>query len=332
MQTASKNEQPAPLSSRPFGTESNVRAESLSRPNFFIVGAPKCGTSAWAKYLKSHPGVFVSDIKEPHFFSSDLPGKAWAHSLDEYEALFARAGDARAVGEASVFYLYSERAAEAIRNYNPEAKIIIFLRPQEQLLPALHRQFLFTFAESIEDFESAWRLSGERAPETIPELCAEPKLLDYRAVGQLREQVERFLNAFPPEQILIIRFEDWTRNPRSTYVQLLDFLGVEDDGRTEFPRINPAKAHLSKSLTRFLLYPPRFVQAPVNFLRRITGRKAFGIADWITRFLAKPPSRKSIPQSLSDEIRGVYEKDNAALEERIAGLRKAGLGVVATNS
>lgn len=291
-----------------------------SRPNFFIVGAPKCGTSAWAQYLKTHPSIFVSDIKEPHYFSLDLPGKRWTQSRDEYESLFSHSGAATALGEASVFYLYSTEAAEAIRSYNPDAKIIIFLRPQEELLPSLHQQYLFTFSESVEDFDRAWQLSGNRRPETVPELCTDPKLLDYKAVGRFHEQVERYLANFPPEQIRIVRFRDWTRDPRSTYVDLLDFLGVEDDGRTEFPPINEAKSHLSKSLTRFILQPPRIVQLPLELLRKLTGRKAFGLADRAARLLARRGYRASIPEQLREEIRDFYKEENRALEERLAQL------------
>lgn len=291
-----------------------------SRPNFFIVGAPKCGTTAWVEYLRTHPDIFLPDIKEPHFFAGDLPGKRWTDSPGKYESLFANAGSAKAVGEASVFYLYSTEAAEAIHRYDPDAKIIIFLRPQEQLLPSLHHQFLFTLSEDIEDFERAWSLSGKRPPETIPDRCPAAKLLDYKAMGRLREQVERFLDRFPPRQVRVVRFQEWTSDPRSTYLRLLDFLGVEDDGRTDFPPVNEAKSHLSKSLTRLIHYPPKIVRLPVEMLRKLTGRHALGIANRVSTLLARRGYRTSVPGSLLEEIRSYYEKDNQALDERLESL------------
>ena len=108
-------------------------------------------------------------------------------------------------------------------------------------MPSLHNQFLWEFAEEIEDFETAWRLSGRRPPETIPKTCLEPRTLDYAAMGRFREQVERYLVRFPAEQVRVIRFRDWVANPRATYVNVLDFLGLEDDGRTIFPRSTRAR-------------------------------------------------------------------------------------------
>src|SRR5690606_30582215 len=86
--------------------------KSMTRPNLFIVGAPKCGTTAWVEYLSSHPEIFFCDPKEPHFFNTDIPNFRWVRSLDEYLKLFVRAGSKKVVGEASILYLYSQEAAE----------------------------------------------------------------------------------------------------------------------------------------------------------------------------------------------------------------------------
>src|SRR5262249_42896094 len=138
------------------------------KPNLFIVGAMKCGTTAWYEYLRSHPNIFMPDLKEPGFFALDLPKWRGTESEAEYSALFADSGPARVIGEASAIYLMSNRAAQAIRDYNPAAKILIFLRVQEEYLPSLHNLNRLEFAEDIGDFETAWRLSGHRRPETIP--------------------------------------------------------------------------------------------------------------------------------------------------------------------
>jgi len=155
------------------------------KPGLFIVGAPKCGTTAWVRYLGEHPQIAFSRIKEPHFFALDLPGFREVEMKREYEALFSDAGDAAVLGEASVLYLFSKSAAEQIRKYNPDARILILLRAQEDYLPSWHQQLLYTFQEEIEDFGEAWRLSGQRRPETVPETCKEPSLLDYKAMGPI---------------------------------------------------------------------------------------------------------------------------------------------------
>ena len=121
------------------------------KPTFFIIGAPKCGTTAWVRYLRTHPGIFFADMKEPTHFATDLPGIRWVPTLAEYESLFDRGFGAPVVAEASAMYLYSADAADAIRRYNPDAKILIFLRSQDDFLQSYHHQLLFRFAETIED-------------------------------------------------------------------------------------------------------------------------------------------------------------------------------------
>ena len=205
-----------------------VRAPAQPRlPNLFIVGAPKCGTTAWAEYLGAHPDIFFPAYKDQCFFALDLPNFRLTRTEADYAEMYAEVGDAKVIGEASAMYLFSAAAAGAIRNHDPASKILIFLREQEDFLPSLHNQFLREFAEEIEDFETVWRLSGQRPPATIPTTCLEPRTLDYAAMGRFREQVERYLAAFPADQLRVIRFSDWIADPRTTYLEILDFLALE---------------------------------------------------------------------------------------------------------
>src|SRR3954462_2607244 len=102
----------------------------MNTPNLFIVGAPKCGTTAWVEYLRTHPDIFFPNSKEDCFFALDLPKFRFIHSEAEYSRLFAGSGDAKYVGEASAMYLFSKAAPNAMRDYNAAAKILIFLREQ----------------------------------------------------------------------------------------------------------------------------------------------------------------------------------------------------------
>lgn len=293
------------------------------KPNLFIVGAAKCGTTAWVEYLGDHRDVYFPDIKEPHYFAHDFPKKRLASSLEEYEELFAPAGDAKVLGEGSVMYLYSKVAAQAIRDYNPDAKILIFLREQEDFLPSLHHQYLWMFSENIEDFERAWRLSGKRAPESISKHCPDYKQLDYMEIAKFHEQVERYFDLFPHEQIRVFRFRDWTKDPRGTYLEILDFLGLEDDGRTEFEPVNEAKAHRIAWLGRMIVRPPRFAEAAVRLLRKLTGRQSLRIADRASRLLAARGYRTKVRPELREEIRGFYAEDNRRLEELLSSAGQA---------
>ncbi len=288
------------------------------KPNLFIVGAPKCGTTAWVEYLGSHPRIFFSKAKEPHHFSHDFPKWCWARTPQEYLALFRESGDAPVVGEGSVRYLYSRVAAREIHKFNPHARILIFLRSQEDFLPSLHNQQLYNRDESIENFEEVWRLSGKRSADTIPACCREPSFLDYKAMGRFREQVERFFAVFPAEQIRVLAFRDWIANPRQTYLDILRFLGLEDDGRTEFLPVNVAKHHKSKLVASLTQNPAPWVRRTSSLLTRVAGRE-LGLLTRL-RKLNRGTGYLSpqIAPSLKQEIREYYEAENLSLLSRIS--------------
>ena len=101
----------------------------MRKPDFFIVGAPKCGTTALYEYLRPHPNVFMSTVKEPHFFAKDLGSYPHIKTDEEYAALFAGANEQHLrVGEASVYYLRSAVAIPNIREFNPDARLIAMFR------------------------------------------------------------------------------------------------------------------------------------------------------------------------------------------------------------
>jgi len=292
-------------------------------PNLFIVGAPKCGTTAWAEYLGSHPDIFFPEHKDQCFFALDLPNFRLTRTAADYADLFAESGSARLIGEASAMYLFSKAAAGAIRGHDPASKILIFLRDQEDFLPSLHNQFLREFAEEIEDFETAWQLSGRRLPDTIPSTCLEPRTLDYAAMGRFRQQVERYLSTFPAEQIRVIQFRDWTAAPRKTYLEILEFLGLEDDGRTNFPPINSGQTYRSRALARLIMRPPLVVRRVARFIRALPLGQGLYRAARTFGFRSAPGYRDDIRPELRDEIRRYYADDNKALEDRLAELEHA---------
>jgi O-antigen/teichoic acid export membrane protein len=289
---------------------------ALLRPNLFIVGAPKCGTTAWAQYLSTHPGVFFSPVKEPHYFCTDLPGARAFTDLYDYLRLFKDA-DAPVRGEASTNYLYSANAAREIAKISPDARIIIFLRDQEEFLLSFHNYNLYTFRDEMADFESAWRLSGRRSPDEIPQTCPEPQLLDYKAEARFDEQVDRYFEVFPEEQIRVFNFRDWAKNPRETYLEILDFLGVPDDGRTHFPKVNEARQNKSDWFGRLLNRPPALVRYPLDAIKKILGQRTLGIGTLLGDLNSRSGYRSHIDPKLRDEIREYYAAGNARLQKRI---------------
>lgn len=287
------------------------------RPNFFIVGAPKCGTTAWVAYLGSHPDIYFPPRKEPSYFCPDLLPIQRVQTMHDYLDLFRDSGDAKIVGEASVTYLRSEVAPGQIHAFDPDAKILILLRGQEDFLPSLHNQLIFNGEELIEDFEQAWRLSGKRTREEVPLCCNDIRSLDYKEAGRFSGQVRRYLDQFRAEQIRIFHFEDWVSDPRSTYLKIMDFLGLDDDGRAGFPRVNEAKYRKSKVLLRLVKDAPPALLGVAATAKKIAGVSSLGIASRLLKVGTREGNPNCVSDALKREIREFYAADNAMTQSLI---------------
>jgi len=126
----------------------------MPKPNFFIVGAAKCGTTGMKYYLHQHPDIFMAAPTEINHFIRDFdigPSQDEAWYLRHFEA----AGDARVIGEKSVWHLFSKTAATDIKAFNPDARILIMLRNPVEMIHALHSQFLYGRNEDIKNFAHA---------------------------------------------------------------------------------------------------------------------------------------------------------------------------------
>ena len=226
----------------------------MSLPNLFIVGAPKCGTTALYQYLRQHPEVFMSAVKEPHFFGSDLQSTKFIRDRSEYAALFAQAGGSRFVGEASVYYLYSKHAAEEIHASNPSASIIIMLRNPVDMVYSLHSQAVSSGNETIVDFAQALQAEAERSRgRGIPDIADFPQGLLYRDIARYAQQVKRYLDMFGPDRVKIILFDDFARHPEKLFRETLEFLGVADTTfQLTFEKVNSNRRLRSVALEHFL--------------------------------------------------------------------------------
>jgi hypothetical protein len=228
-------------------------------PNFFIVGAPKCGTTALSRYLGEHTHVFMSQPKEPYYFADDFPRlKEVLSGIDTYEKymnLFRTVSDEHiAVGEASTVYLFSSKALKNIRNFNPEARIIAMVRNPVELVYSFHSQLLRFCIEDEKDFEAAWRLQeARRSGQYLPPRCLDEKLLQYAEWGKLGDQVERLLRIFSSEQVKIIVFDDFVDDTQATYNSVLAFLNVPSNNRTQFPRVNANARYRFPQIKMFFL-------------------------------------------------------------------------------
>lgn len=244
-----------------------------TKPDFFIVGAPKCGTTALYEYLRPHPKVFMSRVKEPHYFAEDLGSYPSVKTLEEYRGLFAGAGDEHLrVGEASVYYLRSRAAIANICRFNPDARIIAMFRNPVDMVYSLHSQLLYWSEETEEDFETAWRLQDRRSRGMdLPATCRQPFLVQYQEVGRFGSQVQRLLSIFPAAQVKLILYDDFAARPDRVYADVIEFLGIPHDNRDEFPRINDNKRAAFSWLRNFIRKPPPLLQRTYRGIKQTVG-------------------------------------------------------------
>lgn len=318
-------QQPAPV----------LAPEVAEAPNAaFVVGAPRCGTTSFARYLKSHPQVSFSIVKEPHFFAlHDLRGlddeqlrKTIARDyLDRY---FPDRAGFPMIAEGSVTSLYiPDRIAPVLKLW-PEAKFVISVRNPLEMIPSLHQRLLYNGDEDVQDFAKAWALVPERRQgRRIPQRTADPRWLDYWESGMLGKYVGEFVKTLGRERCFISVFDDYVADPAVQYRRLLDFLGLDDDGRTDFTRHRESRGVKSLMLQRLLQRPPG---ARVSLLKgegeklRVDAKKgnlgnaAKAVLNLRKRLLdwnkAAAPNI-ALPPLLRDEMRAMYRDDVAKLSK-----------------
>lgn len=273
------------------------------RPGFFIIGAPKCGTTALSEYLRGHPQVFMCDPKEPHFFNFDHANRP-TQSVEQYLRLFRSAGTAhQAVGEASTRYLSSTVAVDEILRFRPDARLIAMVRNPLDMAYSLHAQNVQEPLEDELDFERAWRLQGPRsAGAKVPATCAEPAHILYGPVCLLGRQLECIMDRARPEQLMTIVFDDFVRDTAGVYANVLRFLQVECDGRQNFPATNQGRGIRSRWLHRWLL-------AGGALKRRMGIRRGLGVYKLVNRFNSRYQARSPVSPEFQAELSRYFRAD-----------------------
>jgi hypothetical protein len=222
-------------------------------PDFFLVGHSKSGTTALYEMLRSHPQIFMPDLKEPVFFASELPRQAHRYSapatLAEYLSLFAPAEPAQRVGEASASYLWSQSAAGRIAEAQPDARIIAILREPASFLRSLHLQCVQSHYETEKDLRRALALEqSRREGRNIPPRSLWPQVLLYSEHVRYVEQLRRYRSVFAPEQLLVLIYDDFRSDNEATVRRVLRFLDVDDSLAIESVEANPTVRMRSQRL------------------------------------------------------------------------------------
>jgi len=207
-------------------------------PDFFIVGHQKCGTTALYEMLKRHPQIYMSVLKEPKFFATDMPARLEPPStrilpktLEDYLALFDAAEPGQRKGEASPTYLTSHTAASEIARIQPNAQIIAILREPASFIRSLHLQLLQAGVETEKDLRKA----------IANELIVRQGRDIHRYTDNVRyvEQLRRYHDVFSGDRVLVIVYDDFRADNEATVRGALRFLAVDDTVPVEMLESNP---------------------------------------------------------------------------------------------
>ena len=205
----------------------------MTLPNFLMIGAQKAGTTAIHAYLSQHPQVFTSEFKEPGFFAFEggrlsfagpnvRPERYNVRDIERYKQLFRKVGNRPRAGEASTIYMYVPQAAERIRHYIPNAKLIAVLRDPVDRAYSAYRHLVRDGSESL-SFEEG--------------LAAEPSRMaanwrpgyHYKQLGFYYAQLRRYFELFSREQIAVYTYDEFKADPQALLKSMFVFLDIDPD-------------------------------------------------------------------------------------------------------
>jgi hypothetical protein len=304
-----------------------VNRPSARAPDFFMVGHSKCGTSALYEMLRSHPQIFMPDLKEPAFFATDvatrLPqrgAKPLPRTLEEYLALFADATPEQFLGEATSLYLWSHDAAAHIASLAPAARIIAVVREPASFLHSLHMQLLQNHVETETDLWKTIEMEQERlAGRSLPRYSPRPQALIYSERVRYVEQLRRYHDVFAPEQILTLIYDEFRDDNEATVRKVLRFLEVDDTLDLPTLEVNRSVRVRSQRLhqlvhTVAMSHSP-LVRAGRWALKAMTPRQVNGDAVRALRRRAMYSGPRPPDEQLMAKLRHRYRGEVEALSE-----------------
>ncbi len=293
----------------------------VRKPEFFIIGAPRCGTTALARYLGEHPDIHLSYPKEPNYFNTDFSKKQrkFESKTLYLNQCFYKARENKIAGEATVWYLYSKDAVPNILEFNPDARFIVMLRNPVDLAYAIHsKQISRKVNENIEDFETAWRLQEKRLQgEHLPSTHRDPKLVQYKEIAMLGKQMQRLYSYVDKERVKVILFDDFKADNKSVYEDTLKFLGISTDNRQNFPVIN------SNSRFRFRWMAKMFSIIGISTPYVLLLKRKLGIPEGYSLFRALNKAqvtyekRKPLNKAFRNELVQTFKDDIVLLQSLI---------------
>jgi len=285
----------------------------MTKPNFFIIGAPKCGTTAMHFYLNAHPEIFMSR-KELHYFGSDMRSPIFVNDLQQYLSFFSDARDQKRIGEAAIWYLYSTRAAAEIKEFSPHAKVIAIIRNPADMIYSYHAQRLYNGNEDVSEFERALTLEEERrCGRGLP---ADPHPLhglSYLELANYTEQLRRYFTVLGRENVMVIIFDDMAKRLDAVFEDTLRFLGVDptvgiDPALKNDPCVvNTTRRVRNLRLRDFLKHPPTaVVEVGRLFVPAFVRHR---IANTLQHYNVERGARRPLSTALRERLHDYYRHD-----------------------
>ncbi len=288
-----------------------IQTEQPYAPEFFIIGAPKCGTTALYAYLNEHPDVFMPAVKEPNFYAKDLKVQTQVKTQKEYNSLFKQAKDTQITGEASVWYLLSDLAVKNILQINPNAKFIAMIRNPLEMYSSLHAQLVYSLWENIKNPEQAYDFKKK----SFSRFCTDSRILDYKFVCSLGEQLERFTTTVPEHQRMIIFHEDFKNDTSLIYKKTLQFIGLKDDRRSVFPVINDRKEHAFSPLSKTLRIITKNLAPLKGALRKIFPNMSSSMLKPLYDLGSKKTGKTEVSENFKRKLLKDFEQDIQKIEK-----------------
>lgn len=284
----------------------------MAKPSFFIVGAPRSGTTAMYSYLKCHPEIYLPPYnKEPHFFAKDLhkynfrKKKGWITEYGQYIKLFDRAETTQISGEASALYLFSTQAAKEIYSFDPEAKIIIMLRNPLEMVYSWYFLQRSSFIENEKSFQKAFFKEQSGDYTNLKQSYKTGIRASYHEIALYFKQVKRYFDTFPRNQILIILFDEFLINTEIIYKETLRFLHVEGSYQPLFKKINKSKMKRNRLIKSLLdARPPFFIDVFRKLIPKIFRHRIYIFFDKLnTKYIIRPKLKPDFEQELIEYYR-----------------------------
>jgi hypothetical protein len=290
----------------------------MKMPNFLIIGASKSGTTSLYSYLRQHPEVYMSPIKEPRFFAFENDKLAFngphdkrlkseiITNIEDYRALFKAVNYEKAIGEVSPVYLYSTKAPHRIKHYIPGAKLIAVLRnPTERAYSSFlaevrdGREPLDDFSKAIEDEDRRIRNKWSY-------------VWHYTKRGFYHAQLKRYFNMFDRDQIKVYLYEEWKADNSSILRNIFRFLHVDETFKPDIS-INYNASLIPR--VKFIYKIIENASRPTSVLKKILpSRLCHKTIDTIMRKnLVKPELSSDIRKNLIH----VYREDILKLQDLI---------------